>query len=214
VLVAKGIRHLEVSTVSPLLALSPGTTSILAFFILGERLEGHQIFGVVCMIIGSYVLTTKTHESLLQPFKVFFNSKYIHYILLSLFFYSIGSIFDRAILHSFEISIFTYIFFSHFFTALLMVTTNSVIGGGINGLIQAYKQRGWSLAVVALLTLSYRFFQMRALQLTSVGLVSAIKRTSSFFTTLIGGELFHEQNIQRKIFAAGVIIAGSLLVVL
>jgi drug/metabolite transporter (DMT)-like permease len=95
-----------------------------------------------------------------------------------------------------------------------MVTTNSVIGGGINGLIQAYKQRGWSLAVVALLTLSYRFFQMRALQLTSVGLVSAIKRTSSFFTTLIGGELFHEQNIQRKIFAAGVIIAGSLLVVL
>jgi drug/metabolite transporter (DMT)-like permease len=214
VLVAKGIRHLEVSTVSPLLALSPGTTSILAFLILGERLEGHQIFGVLCMIVGSYILTTRAHESLAQPFKVFFNSKYIHYILLSLFFYSIGAIFDRAILHSFNISLVTYIFFFHFFIAILMVTTNSAIGGGIQGLRVAYKQGGVSLVAVALLTLGYRFFQMEALQIASVGLVSAIKRTSSFFTTFIGGELFHEKDVKRKIFAACIIIAGSLLVVL
>ena len=214
ILVAKGVRHLEVSTVSPLLALSPGTTSILAFLILGERLEVHQIFGVVCMIVGSYILATRSREGLFQPFKIFFNSKYIHYILLSLFFYSIGAIFDRAILHSFYISLFTYIFFFHFFIAIIMVTTNSAIGGGYQGIRVAYKQGGWNIVLVALLTLGYRFFQMEALQLASVGLVSAIKRTSSFFTTLIGGELFHEQNIQRKIFAAGVIIAGSLLVVL
>ncbi len=213
-LVAKGIRHLEISTVAPLLSLSPGTTSLLAFFILGEALNIQQISGILLMMVGSYILTTREHKSLLEPFKIFSQSRYVHLVLLSLLFYSVAAIFDRAILSDFKVSISIYIFFSHIFIAILFILTGGVFGGGLKGIKEGFRVGGVNLFLVSLFTVTYRFFQMEALQIASVGLVSAVKRSSSFFTTLIGGELFHEHNLGRKITAAFVIVAGSLLIAL
>lgn len=212
-LLAKGIRHLEISTVSPLLSLSPGSTAILAFFILGEKLSVWQVGGIVLMIIGSYVLGTHEEKSVLKPVQQFINSRYIHFVLLSLLFYSMGAIFDRAILFNFDISLPIYIFFVHFFIALLFILLASVYGGGWKGIVYGYRTGGIKVVGASLLTIGYRFFQMEALQLASVGLVSGVKRSSSFFTTLIGGELFHEHNLKRKLIASGIIIAGIVLIV-
>jgi len=211
-LVAKGIRHLELSTVSPLLSLSPGTTSLLAFFILGETLTLIQIGGILLMIVGSYILTTHPHKSIFEPFRVFSESRYVHLVLLSLLFYSVAAIFDRAILNDFGVSISIYIFFSHIFIAILYILTAGLFGAGIRGVKEGFKLGGFNLFLTSLFTVGYRFFQMEALQLISVGLVSAVTRASSFFTTLIGGELFHEHNLMRKVIASFVIVAGSILI--
>lgn len=213
-LVIKGTRHLEVSTVYPLLALSPGSTALLAFFVLGEKLSGAQTIGIFCMVIGSYILTIYPGRSIFDPLRTFLNSRYIHLVLLSLLFYSLGAIFDRTILHSFSVAIPAYIFFVNVFTALLFVSISGVFGVGFRGIREGFRKGGTDLWFVAILTVFYRLFEMQAIQLVNVGLVSAVKRISSFFTTVIGGEIFHEHNLKRKIIASFIIVIGTFLVVL
>lgn len=213
-LVARGTRHLDISTVSPLLSLSPGATSILAFFVLGENLSLYQIIGIALMIVGSYFLTIDPSIGVLKSFRVFTRSYYVHIILLSLLFYSISGLFDRAILHSFSTAIPIYIFFLHFFIAVLFVCFAWYSGSGPKKILQAMRVGGPDIVFGSLFTVGFVFFQMKALQLASVGLVSAVKRSSSFFTTLIGGELFHERNLKRKLIASAVIIVGTIFIVL
>lgn len=213
-LVAKGMRHLEISLVAPLLALAPGTTGALGFFVLGEHLSTIHIAGIACMIIGSYVLTLEPHRNLLYPFKTFAQSKYIHFILLSLLFYSAGATLDRAILSDFGVPIANYMFFAHFFIALLYIPVILVLRRDVGDIKSTFRIEGGNILILSVLTITYRFFQMQALSLMFVGLVSAIKRSSSFFTTLVGGELFHEKNLGRKLAASAIIIAGTILIVL
>ncbi len=213
-LVAKAIRHMEISTVAPLLALTPGTTSFFGFFILGERLDPQSIWGIVFMIIGSYILTLEPGKGIFSPIKMFAESKYIHFVLASLLFYSMGATLDRAILFDFEVPIANYMFFVHLFIGLLYVPALFFIGRGLGGIVQALKTEKKNIFFISAFTIIYRFFQMQALSLMFVGLVSAIKRSSSFFTTLIGGELFHEKHLGRKMLASLVIILGTVLIVL
>jgi len=213
-LVNKGFRHLEVSTVAPLLALSPGSTALLAFLVLGERINQAQILGIIFMIIGSYILTTEPKKSLLEPLHVFFKSRYVQTVILALICYSIASIFDRAILHNFRIAIPAYIFFVNFFIAIIFIPISGIFGVGFKGVALGFRHGGWRLVLASIFTVLYRLFEMKALILAPVAPVSGIKRTSSLFTTIIGGEIFHEHNLGRKIAASLIIIAGTVLLVL
>jgi drug/metabolite transporter (DMT)-like permease len=213
-LVNKGFRHLEVSTVAPLLALSPVSSSLLAFLILGEKVSPLQISGIVFMIIGSYILTTEPKKSLLDPFYLFLQSRYVHIVFLALFCYAVISIFDRTILHGFSVAIPAYIFFLNFFIALVFIPISGIFGVGFKGVLIGFREGGWRLVVASIFTVLYRLFEMQALVLAPVALVSGIKRTSSLFTTVIGGEMFHERNLSRKIVASLIIIAGTVLVVI
>ncbi len=213
-LVAKAVRHLEISTVSPLLALSPGTTSLLAFFVLGESLDTQHIIGILSMIVGSYILAMDSGRGIFEPIKFFFKSKYIHFVFFSLFLYSIGAVLDRAILHIFEIPVVTYIFFIHLFVSILYLPISFLFRGSVHGMIKILRSSGPDVFFASIFTVGYRFFQMEAIQLVAVGLVSAIKRSSTLLTTLVGGELFHEKNLFRKMLASLVIIVGALFIAL
>ncbi|TAL48765.1 DMT family transporter [Patescibacteria group bacterium] len=213
-LVAKAVRHLQISFAAPLLSLSPGTSALLGYAILGEVLGGSDILGIAAMIVGSYILTLDPQHDLLYPVRFFFKSRYVHFILASLLFYSLGAVIDRAIVFDFEIPIANYMVFVHLFIALLYLPAIYLFGGSVRSALRALSSGGENIFLVAVFTISYRFFQMNALSAAFVGVVSAIKRSSSFFTTLVGGELFHERNLVRKIFASLLIVAGALLIAL
>jgi drug/metabolite transporter (DMT)-like permease len=214
VLVAKGFRHLDISLVSPLLSLSPGVTAILGFLVLGEVLNIQHIVGVGCMIIGSYILAIDPNKTFLNSFREFRQSSYIQLVLFSLVFYSIGAVLDRIIVSDLSVSVPAYIFSFHIFIAIFSLVIASIFGNGLKGVGLGIVRGGASAVFVSILTIGYRFFQMEALQVAFVGLVSAVKRSSSFFTTLIGGGLFHEKHVGRRLFASVTIIIGAVLMVL
>lgn len=212
VLVAKGIRHLDISLVSPILSLSPGTTAVLGFIVLGEKLSALQVAGVGAMIVGSYILAVPTGRTLRDSLKSFSKSYHVHLVLLSLLFYSIGAVLDRTIVDDLSLSVPAFMFLFHIFITIFSLFIASLFGGGMHGVGLGLKKGGSQAVLVSLLTVGYRFFQMEALQLAFVGLVSAVKRSSSFFTTLIGGGLFNEKNLARRVFASIVIIVGVFLI--
>ena len=70
---------------------------------------------------------------------------------------------------------------------------------------------GW-IALISVLTIGYRYTQIVAVSLASVALVLAIKRTSVFWATIIGGKLFHDKDLLKRSIAAILILIGAILI--
>jgi transporter family protein len=213
-LVAKSIRHMEISDSTPLLAIGPGITAILAFIFLKEALTLNQVLGIALLIIGAYSLETKSSLKLFDPIRIFKKSKYIHYIFIALLLYGITAMFDRVLLFRLDMQVEAFLAFVHLFLAFHIILMLHIFHDGFKGMKKGIKRVGWWILLVAIFTIGYRFAQAEAVKIANVGLVVAIKRMSAFFTVLIGGELFHEGHLVRKLIATAIIIGGALLIAL
>lgn len=213
-LVAKSIRHMAISAAAPLLVIGPGITAIFAFVFLGEHLTIAQVAGIVIIIIGSYVLETRSHHDLRHPLRTFIGSKYIVFILLALLFYSITGVFDRFALSRYDFQPIAYLAFAQLFLGFHFLIMIILFHDGIFGIVRGLRTTGKWIFIVSLMTVGYRYAQMNAVKVAYVGLVLPIKRMSVFFTTIIGGEIFHEKNLLRKSIACLIMIMGVLLIAL
>ena len=212
--VSKAVRHMEVSAASPLLNFGPAITAILAFFVLQEELAGLQIIGMGLLILGAYVLEIEgSIVNFFRPLKKIFKTKYIHYIFLALLLYGFSSLVDRYMMlqgvtpETFIVVIHAFIFFNFFILI-------NVFYDGVKGIKHDFKSMGKWILLVSILTVSYRFLQIKAVSMAYVGLVSAIKRTSTLFTTLIGGTLFHEKNLLVKVLGCIIMLWGAVFIIL
>ena len=97
--VAKAVRHMDISIISPLLAFDPAVVVILAFFILRERITYLQLFGILLLTVGSFVLEAENYN-MKKIFTKKFKSNYFYYIFLALILYGFCSILDKFILNT------------------------------------------------------------------------------------------------------------------
>ncbi len=211
-LLVRAIRHMEISLSSPLMVLSPGITAVLALVFLNEKLSLLQWLGMVVLIVGAYFLQKKPREKLLNKEKVFRKGNYIGVLLLGLLLYGISSIMDRVVLSRY-VDVYTYMALVNFFLAINYIVMLAIYHDGFKGLKHGFKASGWPMLVIAALFVASRYFQAYSVSLAYVGLAIAIKRMSVIFTALIGGVLFHEDHLWRKMGATAVMIAGALLIV-
>jgi len=213
-LVAKAMRHMDVSKSLPLLGLAPGIAAVMAFGILAERITGLQIGGIVLLILGSYILETRKGRSLFEPLRTFKRSKYIHYIILALLLYGLTSVFDRFMLHNAGMEPMAYIAFAQVFLAFHFFVMLKLFHNGFKGIKHGIKRAGPWLFLFAVVLVGARVMQANAIKLAALGPVLAIKRASVLFTTIIGGGLFHEKELVRRSIASLVIVIGAILVII
>ncbi len=212
---AKAIRHMPVSLSSPLFALGPLLTAIVAFLFLGETLTIINMVGVLFVVVGVYILEHSAGISVLNNFRVMFKQKYFHYILIALILYAISSTFDRYVLNTLKIDVLAYlsivqVLIAVFFTILVWYFYD------LHDISKGLRELWLPVLLVAVLTVGYRYSQSLALSLAEgkVALVTSIKRSSALLTTIIGGQLFHEKHYLRNVFASFVIITGVVLIIL
>ena len=212
--IAHGMRHTEISAASPLLVLSPAFTGILAFAFLGEALSTLQISGILLLIVGVYILELKSHHALLDPFRELFISPYSRSILFGIGLYGISAFFDRLILSRFGLPPATYLPLMIAAIGVAMIVVGTFYGYSLKDAFKYFCKNGKPLTIpVAFFMIGYRFAQLQAVALAFVAPVLAIKRISSFFTTLVGGELFHEKNLFRRLVATAIIIVGVIFLI-
>lgn len=211
-LVAKSLRHMEISQASPLLNFGPVFVAILAFFMLGEQITSVQISGILLIIIGSYILEIDhSFQSILDPIRKMFTSKHTIYIFIALILYAFSSLGDKLILNT--ISPITYIILVQFFLAVNFIVMITLFHDGITGIKRGIQNAGHWILVVAILTTSYRLFQAQAISMVFVSLVIPIKRTSTLISTVVGGELFHEDGILKKAISCIITLLGAYFVI-
>lgn len=207
------LKNLEISNALPLLALTPGVIAIIAYFFIGEALKQTEIIGLVLLISGTYVLESKFTGDLLHPFKTFYRSKFHHYILIAIMLMSVSSILDKVLLKQYNftpilLTVSQQIIYAVFFSIAYLLTSHKTI----NKIISESRNEFLLVIIIAVLTLGYRYSQALAISLAPVSLVIAVKRTSVFWATIVGGKIFSDKHLLRKSIAVVIIIAGAMLI--
>lgn len=211
-LVAKSVRHMEISMVSPVLVFAPVFVLILSILFINETATLTQFMGIGFMVVGLYFLETHKHD-LLAPFKTIIKSKYIHFIFLALFLYAFSAIMERYMLRGGLINIFTLLFLAQIIVAIVLVGLIFIQHDGWKGIKHGFKSAGKWIVLVAIFTVVYRLLQNQAVSMESIFLVSPIKRLSSVFVILVGGDLFHEKHLVKKVIATIIMLIGIYFVI-
>lgn len=145
-------------------------------------------------------------------FRTLKNSKYLHYLFIALFLYSISAIFSRILLADLKIDPYAYIAFVHLFLMINFLSFTGISEKGFKCVPQGFRDTGWIILPIAFLTIGYRLSEIFAVQNAYVGLAIAVKHSSVLFMTIIGGELFHESYLARKWLAVFVMACGVALI--
>lgn len=205
------IKNLELSDALPLLVLTPGFVALFAWMFLKENLTSLEFFGLFLLISGAYVFSTK--KNLLDPFKKL--KKGYKFIILALLLFTITTILDRVLLNQYKLQPQMLMGLQHIFFFFVFLIAFFVLDRKNNFKTFGKIFNSWFLILVlSFVTIGYRYFEILAVKGTNaVALALAIKRTSVFFAVIIGGRMFKEHNLTRKIIATILLIAGAVLVI-
>jgi drug/metabolite transporter (DMT)-like permease len=212
--IMKGIKKLEISEALPLLVLTPGIVAIAAFFIIGDKISFVQALGMIFLLFGIYVLQIEK-KSLFNPFKKFVKSKGHHYILLALFLQVTSSVLDKLLLGNFKMPPTAFMAFQQLFLAIIFLVIAIFLDKDKKRTFSVTLKESWPLfVIISLFTVGYRYTQIEATKIAPVALVLSIKRISVLFAVIIGGKLFEEKNLLRRIVATAIMLIGAYLVVI
>jgi len=207
------IKNLELSDALPLLALTPGFIAIFAFLFLGEKLSLLEIFGLILLIFGSYLFAIRK-KGFFESLRSLIRSKGQRYVLVALFLFTLTAILDKIILSRYNLAPAAYMGFQHLFFAIIFILIFVFVGRKFSEVKLTLKDSWPLILILAVATIGYRYFEILAIkQAVSVALAIAIKRTSVFFAVLIGGSLFKESNLLRKIIATLLLVIGAILII-
>ena len=213
--IAKAMRRLELSTVMPVLSLEPALVALLALITLSETVSIGQAIGLGLTLLGTYILELRRHTEephhFALPFRRLFNDRGGRFALWGLVFFTVSSILDRYMLQ--RIDVFTYM-------GYILVTTTAIyalmwfVSDEKSGLLKSGQR--WlipMIVVIAVLHLISNITQAKAVSLSAVGLVIAIKRSATLIDVILGGRFFHERHLVQKTLASIIILLGVYFIV-
>jgi len=207
-LIVKAYRHMELSAVEPLKNFSPLLLLILAFIFLRETPTIIQLVGVGFILFGGYILEGVIHPHGFKHINVLLKGKYTHYIFLSLIVGAFSGVLDKIVLA--KVSVLTMMFFEFLFASLFTFIYQSIRYKGYKDVIYSLKTNGLLIILIAITTLisDWAYFRAVAIPESLVSLIVPVRRLTSLFIVIIGGELFHEKSIIEKTLACLVMLVG------
>jgi len=211
----KSLRHGEVSTIAPLMNMSPLFLLIIAFFILGEVPSPRQYFGVFLLVLGTYSLEVGVNnKGFFEPIRIFLKSKIIHFLFFAMIIFSITATLDKFIVSNYTN------FLSYFFLLTIFKMINFVAletyQHGFGEIIGDLKKDFRLLTITAVFAFFGHIFYLLAVSIpgAAISLIIPIKRTSNLFTTIIGGKLFHEKNLLIKVLSCIIMLWGAVFILI
>ncbi len=213
-LVFKTIKHNQLSESAPLIALLPLVVTVLAFFILGEKMTSVHLIGLLLIVGGMMVLELRNFKFKGGIF-VAGRKKYIVYILLLLLFGGVSSLFDRVILFQYGVDPLAYLTLIQIFIALNFLFFFLIRRNSFRAFGSSIRQSWKIVLFISALTVAHRYVYALAIALaSSLGIVVAVYRLSSLFHVFSGGKFFAEDGILRKSIASIIILGGTVLLVI
>jgi len=200
----KALEFSDASLVLPILATSPLFTIPVSIFLLGEVPSGRAFLSIILIICGCYILTSG--DRILEPIKKFKEEKGVRFAFLTVFVWAFVANIDKVALNHSDI-------YSYPFLASSLITIISL------PLVYRYFKEINSKNFLALLgcgVLDAGVFltHVWALALTKVAYLISVKRSGVLIGVLGGIIFFKEKEPAKRILAAGIILAGNVLLYL
>ena len=205
ILTARVYKHGNISVSSPILSSLPQLLIVVfAFMFLSERLSFVQYMSIAVMIIAAYLLLFKANS---RKRAAFDKKKYVYELVVVIALMAIGGVLLKYLL--FYITPYTYIVLVEAFMALDMTVYMQLRYGGVKEIAHNMRIYRKPLLAIAVITMTYRITYYVAVSTTYVSLASPLRNTLSVVVTvLLGGMLFKEGNIARKLALAAVMLAA------
>lgn len=213
------LRSFDISSVSPLLNLTPVLLLLMSTTILGEIITPLQLLGVLIMIVSTYFLEVTIHfhrKNLPHKFhlKDLKEKDWSFFIKATIMisFYSIAAISDKLILN--QVNVYTNLYFTALFIFSFFVLYYLKKGNLLNTAKHIIKEP--QTLVIAIFSMISNFLALLAIAAPGalVSLVIPIRRTSTLMSSLIGGVLFHEKHLKKKIIITIFMVFAFMLIVL
>lgn len=202
----------QISTVLPLLGLTPAVTAVLSLFIAGERMSGMEWIGLGVMMAGLYLLewTPGTGETWSGRIRTIVQERRM--IILALLLFALSSVADKLLVTGHRtdprvVLVCQHVIFCLLFGAMLIV--RRVPLASLAGQVRPQLPLFIGIAVI---TIAYRYAQLEATRIAPVALVLAVKRTSIFYASLVGGRIFADDRLRVRLVGAGLIVAAGFII--
>lgn len=207
----KAMRHMDVSIVAPFFNLGTAFLAIMAFIFLKERINLLDGFGIVLLVFGGYILELK-HRNLLQPIRDMIKSKFIHYLLGGVFFFSLTYLLDKFVLMT--IDPVSYMFFRNIGTLLFLLVISFTVYRGVKDIKQGFVLGSWLVPIIGLTAIGENLLVYEALKIAPVSLVIPLYRTWTLWAVIFGGRIMHEDHLVKRALASVLMIGGAALILI
>ncbi len=219
----KLLKKHDISIVSPMLNLSPLILLFLSSILLGESITKLQLFGIMLIIFFTYFLEiTITHHHKTNPHKHHFlnlksilkdkNARFFMQSFIMVFLISLAAITDKMILEN--VNEYTNLYFTS--TIILIVLLIYYIKE--KHILQTFENivKEPETMLIAIMIVISNFLILKAISIPAamVSLIIPLRRTSTLFSSIIGGILFHEKHLKKKIIAALGMFIGVIIIVI
>jgi drug/metabolite transporter (DMT)-like permease len=205
------IKNLEISEALPLLAMTPALVAIAGNFLINDKLNLLEWFGIFLMVAGTYILELKKNsKNFLEPFKSLFDCSKYSYILIALVLFTVTSLIDRMLLKDWNLPPYTFMAFQQLFFGIIFSILILFRYKDYSSPFKSLnKNMVYLILIVSVFTVIYRYTQIEATRLAPAALVVSVKRLSVLMAIIYGGKLFREDNLLRRVIAAAVILCGA-----
>jgi len=200
----------QISSVLPLLGLTPAITALVSHVAIGEFLEGWEWLGIALVVVGTSLLERRPGAEFPGSSPRLSPSHY--FIGAAVVLFAVSSVADKVLVSSYKTDSRIVLLYQHAaycctFGGLLLVRRVSV-----QRISATWREQWPYLLAIALLTIAYRFTQLEATKDAPVALVLAVKRTSILYASLLGGKLFSEERLGVKLAGASLIVASGFVI--
>ncbi|MFC1576330.1 EamA family transporter [Candidatus Omnitrophota bacterium] len=204
----KALKTSPISLIFPFLGLTPVVSILSSAVILKERLHPLGVTGIVVVSLGAYIMNAdKIKDGLLAPIKSIFKEKGIMLMIaVALIFGFTVSVGKKAVMMAGPFS-FPAIYYSLYVIILTPVALLDIFKNKVT-----FKKHDFLLflAVGACFAMAI-LLHFKAITLTNVSYMVAVKRVSLVFGVIYGWVIFKEKNIGFRFLGAAVMLIGVLI---
>lgn len=208
------LTALHVSPISlsvPFLSFTPLFMVLTGTLVLGELPGLLGTAGIVFIACGSYLIhLDRNTTGVLAPFAAIARERGSRIMVLVAFLFSFAAVIGKkAMLHS------SPLFFSFFFFAVFNVLMLGILflSGKVRWNIVVFQ--GWKRGMVLGCLLAVHIAgHALAISMITAAYMIAVKRTSIFFTVLLGGLLFKEDQLAKRLMGTLLMVLGVICITL
>ncbi|GBE19110.1 4-amino-4-deoxy-L-arabinose-phosphoundecaprenol flippase subunit ArnE [archaeon BMS3Abin16] len=210
ILYFKVLQSYDMSLTLPILSFTPVFLVVTSFFILGEAPTLLGLIGILLVVVGSYFLNLdRQSTNALHPFKMLFKNQGTRMMLGVALIWGVETNFIKvAVLNSdpyFTAAAFSLALGAAFLT-LAYVKGEPIVSG--------FRRHGRSFFLAGLVVSISAVLTNIAFTLQIVAYVVSIKRLSVLFSVFYGAILFNEDDFQKRLVGAGIMVLGSVVILL
>lgn len=208
----RAIRDYPLALTLPYLAFTPVLVVLTGWLLLGERISGRGLAGIVLVVAGAWLLNLQRPDfsqwrTLGAPLGAILRNPGSRMMLGVAALYSLTSVGGKGAMQYMPPQQ-----FGAFYFALVSAATLLIFGVRRPALVRALWRRPAPSLVVGAFMAAMVFTHFLAIQKVEVAYMIATKRTSLLFGMIYGALWFHERDLPARLLAGALMVAGVFLI--